>query len=177
MPILLTILAVIIVFLVIVATRPDQYVVTRSIEISAPPDAIFPHVNDLHQFQVWNPWAKIDPAMKSTFEGPRLGKGAVHAWTGNNNVGEGRMTLTESRPSELVQLHMEFYKPMAGTAEAEFTFRPKGKQTTVTWSMTGKKNFMSKAFCMFISMDKMIGGQFEKGLANMKSVVEASAKS
>ena len=105
------------------------------------------------------------------------GTGAIYTWSGNNEVGEGRMTITESRPSDLIRIKLEFFKPFAGNSIAEFTFKPQGNQTLVTWSMTGTNNFMAKAIHLFINMDKMIGGQFEKGLADMKSVVEASPKS
>jgi hypothetical protein len=161
---------------VVIATRPSEYTVTRSINISAAAEAIFPHVNDLRQFQVWNPWGKIDPAMKIAFEGPQSGKGAIYSWAGNNKVGEGRMTITDSRPGELVHMHMDFFKPMAGTGEVEFSFKPQGSQTVVTWTMTGGNNFAGKAFGMFMNMDKMIGGQFERGMADLKAVVEAAAK-
>jgi len=169
---LIGIAVIIIVFVVIVATRPSEYSVTRSVAIAAPPDAVFPHVNELKKWAVWNPWEKIDPTMKLAYEGPGSGVGASYSWIGNREVGEGRMTITESRPGELVRLKLEFFKPMAGVSTAEFAFKPEGSQTTVTWSMTGKNNFVAKAFCMFVSMDKMIGGQFEKGLADLKSVVE-----
>jgi hypothetical protein len=108
--------------------------------------------------------------------GAPAGVGAIYAWTGNNEVGEGRMTITESRRSDLVRVKLEFFKPFAATNTAEFTFKPDGNQTAVTWSMFGQNNFMAKAIHLFMNMDKMIGGQFEKGLASMKSVVEAAAK-
>ena len=110
------------------------------------------------------------------YEGAPAGTGAVYKWAGNNEVGEGRMTMTESRPSDLIRIKLEFLKPFAGTSTAEFTFKPEGDQTAVTWSMFGRNNFIAKAVCLFMSMDKMIGGQFEKGLAQMKSVAEAAPK-
>ncbi len=100
----------------------------------------------------------------------------IYSWTGNKEVGEGRMRIIESRPSDLIRINLEFFKPFAATNTAEFTFRPEGNWTVVTWSMTGDKNFMAKAIHLFMNMDKMIGGQFEKGLAEMKSIVEASPK-
>ncbi len=174
--ILIGIAVIIIVFVIVVATRPSEYHVTRSATIAAPPEAVFPHVNELKKWEAWNPWGKIDPAMKLTYAGPASGVGAAYAWVGNKEVGEGRMTITESRPNELIQSKLEFYKPMAGVSTTEFTFKLEGNQTTVTWSMTGKNNFIAKAFCMFMNMDKMIGGQFEKGLADLKSVAEAAVK-
>ena len=144
--------------------------------MSAPAPAVFAQVNDFHKWEAWNPWGKIDPAMKQTYEGAPAGIGAIYTWVGNKNVGEGRMTLTESRPSDLIKIKLEFFKPFAGTNIAEFTFMPAGNQTAVTWSMAGKNNFMAKAIHLFMNMDKMIGGQFETGLKQMKSIVEAALK-
>jgi uncharacterized protein YndB with AHSA1/START domain len=175
--IILIALAVIVVALVvIVALQPSEFRVARSTIISAPPSAVFALVNDFHKWEAWNPWGKIDPAMKQTYEGAPAGTGAIYTWAGNNEVGEGRMTIIESRPSELIRVKLEFFKPFAATNTAEFTFKPEANQTAVTWSMFGDKNFMAKAIHLFINMDKMIGGQFEKGLAAMKSVVETSPK-
>ena len=174
--ILLVLAAIVVVFLIIVATRPAEFRVMRSASMAAPPSAVFAQVNDFHKWESWNPWGKIDPAMKVTYEGPSAGKGAIYAWVGNNEVGEGRMTITESRPNDLILINLEFFKPMAGVSLTEFTFKPEGNQTVVTWTMTGKNNFIAKAMCMFMSMDKMIGDQFEKGLAAMKSIVEATPK-
>ena len=174
--ILLAIPAILVVFLIIVALQPSSYRVTRSLAISAPPDALFPQVNDLKKWEAWNPWSKADPDIKLTYGGPATGVGANYAWTGNREVGEGRLTIAESRPGESVKYKLEFFKPMSGVAETEFTFRPRGGQTEVTCTMTGEKNFMSKAFCLFMSMDKMIGGKFEKALVDLKAIAEAPAK-
>jgi len=114
--------------------------------------------------------------MKQAYEGAPAGIGAIYTWSGNNEVGEGRMTLTESRPSDLVRIRLEFLKPFATTSTAEFSFKPEGDHTAVTWSMTGKVNFMAKVVHLFMDMDRMIGGNFEKGLAQLKSVVEAALK-
>ena len=174
--ILIGLLVIIIVFLVVVALQPADFRVTRSATIAAPPEVVFPHVNELKKWDAWSPWAKLDPNAKNTFEGPASGKGAAMSWAGNNQVGEGRMTITESRPNELVQFKLEFFKPMAGTSDADFIFKPQANQTEVTWTMTGKNNFIAKAFCLFMSMDNMVGGQFEKGLADLKSAAEAAPK-
>lgn len=167
---------IIVVFIIVVALQPKEFRVARSGKMSAPPGAVFAEVNDFHKWAAWNPWGKIDPAMKQTYEGVPSGVGAIYTWTGNNEVGEGRMTIIESRPSELIRIKLEFFKPFAATNSAEFTFKPEGGQTVVTWSMTGEKNFMAKAVHLFMSMEKMIGGQFEKGLADMKAIVEAPLK-
>jgi len=167
---------ILIVFLVVVAVQPADFRVARSVTIAAPAGVVFPQVNELKKWDAWSPWVKIDPAMKQTYEGPASGVGAISQWAGNSAVGEGRMTITESRPNELVRCNLEFFKPMAGTSIAEFAFKPEGDQTAVTWSMSGKNNFIAKAFCLFVSMDKMVGGEFEKGLAQLKSVSEAAVK-
>jgi len=174
--ILIGIAAVIVLFVIIVAVQPAQYQVTRSATIPAAPSVVFEHVNDLHKWDAWSPWAKLDPAMKTTFEGPQSGAGASYSWVGNKQVGEGKMSITESRANELVRLKLEFIKPFASTAMTEFTFKPEGEHTSVTWSMSGEKNFMSKAFCLFMNMDKMVGGDFEKGLTGLKSAVQVAAK-
>src|SRR5262245_45399381 len=159
------------VFIIVVATRPADFRVSRSATIPAPADLVFAQVNDLHKFQDWSPWAKIDPNCKLTFEGPPAGVGASFAWAGNKDVGEGRMTIIESKPGELVKFRLEFLKPFEATNTAQFDFKPAGNQTDVTWSMFGQNNFMMKAFSMFMDCDKMVGPDFEKGLANLKSVV------
>ncbi len=174
--ILIALAAIVVAFVAVVAMQPSEFRVTRTATMSAPAPAVFAQVNDLHKWEEWSPWAKLDPAAKSTFEGPPAGTGAIFRWAGNNQVGEGSMTITESRPNELIRFNLEFLKPMAGTSTAEFTFKPEGNETTVTWSMTGNNNFIAKAMCLFMNMDKMVGGQFEKGLATMKSIVEAAPR-
>jgi hypothetical protein len=168
--------AVLIVFLIFVALQPPDFRVSRSATISAPAPAVFAHVNDLHKWEAWNPWGKIDPKMKKTYEGAAAGTGSIYSWVGNSQVGEGRMTITESRPGDLVRIKLEFFKPFTATNDAEFTFKPEGNQTAVTWSMSGTKNFITKAVHLFMSMDKMIGGQFEKGLGDLKAIVESEKK-
>ncbi|MFO1499174.1 MAG: SRPBCC family protein [Verrucomicrobiota bacterium] len=172
--ILLALAAVIVIFLGIVAMQPADFRVVRSTTIAAPPAAIFAHINDFHRWPTWSPWAKLDPDMKQTYEGPDSGQGSVYSWAGNSKVGEGRMTLTDSRPNELVRIKLEFLKPFAAVNTTEFVLLPEGKGTAVTWSMAGKNNFISKAFCLFVNMDRMVGGDFEKGLAQMKSAVEST---
>jgi uncharacterized protein YndB with AHSA1/START domain len=163
-------------FFVVVAVQPVDFRVTRSATIAAPPAAVFAQVNDLHNWQAWSPWERLDPGLKRSYEGAPAGTGAVYAWVGDKNVGEGRMTVTESRPSELIRLELEFLKPFRATNMAEFTFEPRGDQTAVTWTMTGKKNFLAKAFHLFMSMDRMVGGYFEQGLVEMKAVVERNPR-
>jgi len=174
--ILIAIAAIVVVFVAVVAMQPSEFRIVRSATISAPAPAVFAQVNDFHNWEAWSPWAKLDPAAKATFEGPSAGTGAIFRWAGNDKIGEGSMTITESRPSDLIRITLEFVKPFAATNTAEFTFEPEGNQTAVTWSMAGKNNFIAKAVCLFMNMDKTVGGKFEEGLANMKSVVEAAPK-
>jgi Polyketide cyclase / dehydrase and lipid transport len=174
--ILIVVALVIVVFVIVVATRPANYTVTRSATMTASTEAVFAQVNDLHKWEAWSPWAKLDPAMKETFEGTEAGVGASYSWAGNKQVGEGRMTITQSRANELVGMRLEFLKPMASTCSTVFSFKSAGDQTAVTWTMSGTNNFVGKAFCMFMNMDKMVGGDFEKGLTKMKTVVETAAK-
>ncbi len=171
--ILVVVAVIILVFLGIVAILPSDFRITRSVYMSAPAEVVFEQVNDLHNMDVWSPWLEPDPAVKKTYEGPASGEGAVFAWAGNSEVGEGRLTITESRPYELVRLRLDFIKPFATTNTAEFTFKPEGDQTVVTWSMFGKQPFLGKAISLFIDMDEMIGGNFEKGLSNMKLIAES----
>jgi hypothetical protein len=174
--ILIGIAAVVGIFLIIVALQPAQYRVVRTATIPAAPSVVFEQVNDLHKWDAWSPWAKLDPAMKTNFEGPQTGPGAAYSWVGDSKVGEGKMSITDSKTNELVRLKLEFIKPFASVATTEFTFKPEGNQTSVSWSMAGDKSFISKAFCLFMNMDKMVGGDFEKGLASLKSVVQVAAK-
>ena len=176
LPIILIAAAVLIaLFLIIVATRPSDFRYTRTGRMSAPVDVVFANVNDFHKWEAWSPWAKMDPNCKNTFSGPESGPGATFAWAGNNKVGEGRMTILDTRPGELIRIKLEFFKPFKATNTAEFTFKTEGNQTQVAWTMFGKCNFMSKAVGMFMNCEKMIGGQFETGLANLNSASQAMA--
>jgi Polyketide cyclase / dehydrase and lipid transport len=173
---LIALAVIVVVLVVVVATRPSEFTISRTVSVSAPASTVFAQVNDFHNWEAWSPWAKLDPAMKQTYEGPAAGAGAIYTWIGNRQVGEGRMTLTESRPSDLIRIRLEFVRPFAATNRAEFTFRPEGNQTVVTWSMAGRNNFMAKAVGLVMNMDRMIGREFEKGLARMKAVAEAAPK-
>jgi len=168
--------ALVVIFVIVVAMQPSTFRISRSATMAAPAAAISPHINELKKWQPWSPWMKLDPNAKSTFEGPAGGKGAAMTWAGNNEVGEGKMTIIESKPNELVRFQLEFYKPMAGVSEAEFTFKPEGEQTTVTWAMSGTNDFIGRAMCLIMDMDKMVGGQFENGLASIKAIVDTPAK-
>lgn len=171
---IVVIVLIIAIFCVVVAMQPAHYTVERSTTINAPAPAVFAQVNDFHKWQAWSPWEKIDPNMKKEYSGSPMGNGAVYSWAGNKDVGEGRMTITESRPSDLIKIKLEFIKPFAATNATDFTFTPQGNSTNVKWTMTGEKNFITKAFTMFMNMDKMVGDDFEKGLLQMKLVAEAA---
>ena len=174
--ILIVLLVIIVALAVIIARQPSDFVISRSTTINAPAATVFEQVNDFHKWDAWSPWAKLDPALKKSHEGAAAGVGAMYAWSGNDQVGEGRMSLTESRPSQIIRIKLEFLKPFAATSTAEFRFKPDGNQTTVTWSMFGTNNFMAKAFGLFMNMDRLVGGDFEKGLAQLKAVAETTAK-
>lgn len=174
--ILIAIAVIVVVFVMIVAMQPTEFRITRSATLSAPAPVVFAQVNDLHKWEAWSPWAKLDPAARNSYAGPPAGTGAVFSWAGNNKVGAGSMTITESRPHELIRFRLEFLKPFKATNTAEFIFIPEGNQTTLTWSMYGKNNFISRAVGLFMDCDKMVGGQFEQGLVQMKSVVDANRR-
>ncbi|HEY3899429.1 MAG TPA: SRPBCC family protein [Chthoniobacter sp.] len=170
--ILLAVVVLLVAFVIIVATRPSQFRVTRRGAIEAPPEVVFPQINNLHNWEAWSPWAKMDSTAKNSYDGPLEGVGSSFAWAGNKS-GAGRMTITESKPHELVRFRLEFLKPFKATNVAEFTILPEGGQTVVTWSMSGTNNFMAKAVGLFMDCDKMCGGFFEKGLADMKAIAES----
>ena len=174
--VLLGLVAVIAIFLAVAAMQPADFRISRSATIAAPSSALFEQINDLHKFQDWNPWAKIDPNAKMTYAGPPFGVGSAYSWSGNDEVGEGTMTITESRPGELVRARMDFNKPMQATNIAEFTFKPEGGKTLMTWSMSGSNGLVAKAFGLLVNCYKLVGSEFEKGLAKLKSITETAPK-
>ena len=160
-------------FLVLAAMQPDTYTVTRTATVAAPPEQVFGLVNDFHQWEKWSPWGKIDPNMKTIYEGAAAGSGAIYKWAGNSDVGEGQMTILESQPNDRVKINLEFLKPFESKAITEFTFKPEGAGTAVEWKMAGDNNMMGKVFSLAMGgMDKMIGPDFEKGLGQMKAAAE-----
>lgn len=174
--ILIALAAIVLIFLVVVAMQPSDFRVERTATIAAPPADVFAQVNDFHKWEAWSPWAKLDPTAKVAFEGAPAGQGAVMTWAGNDKVGEGKMTLVESRPNDLVKINVDFVKPFEGSIISEFTFKPEGDQTAVTWAMAGHHNFFEKALCLVMNGTKMIGDDMEKGLAQLKSVMESARK-
>ncbi len=173
---ILTVLgALLVLFLFVVAIQPSEFQVTRSMTISAAPNTVFAQVNGLRSWNTWSPWAKLDPNAKNSFEGPKTGKGAVMSWSGNNEVGEGRMTIIDSTANKEVKFQLDFVRPMKATNYSDFTFVPVGKKTLVVWKMSGKNNFVAKAIGLVMDYEKMVGGQFEQGLTNLKNLVEKKA--
>lgn len=161
---------------VVVATRPAEFRLSRSRTIQAPPDVAHSYVSDFHRWQAWSPWEKLDPAMKRDHSGAPSGTGAVYHWAGNRDVGEGRMTITDSQPPRSVTIRLEFLEPFATTNITQFDFAPSGAGTHVTWTMTGRNNFMAKAFSLVMDMEKMVGPDFEKGLANLDAATASASK-
>jgi uncharacterized protein YndB with AHSA1/START domain len=173
----LTIIAVVIALaiaaiLIFAATKPDTFSVQRSATLNAPAEKIFAILNDFQQWRGWSPWENKDPEMKRTYEGSERGKGAVYAWDGNKNVGSGRMEILEATTPSRVLIKLDFFKPFEGHNTAEFTMSPQGNATNVDWVMRGPAPFMFKVMEVFISCDRMIGKDFETGLANLKALVE-----
>lgn len=153
-------------------TQPDSFSIERKISINAAPEKVFANVNDFHAWEAWSPWAKLDPAMKTTYGGASSGVGSTYAWVGNSDVGEGKMEITGSTPSSAVNIKLDFLKPFESHNTTVFTLTPNGGGTDVTWTMSGPSPYMSKLMTTFVSMDKMVGGDFEKGLAQLKAVSE-----
>ena len=174
--ILLGVLAIIAVLAAIIAVQPSEFRVERTTVVAAPPSTLFAHVNDLHKWQAWSPWAKLDPAAKVSFEGPEAGVGAVFNWSGNEQVGEGRMTVVESIPDDRVKTEVAMVKPFEGKSASEFDLTPAGDQTAITWAMTGHHGFVGKALCLIMDGKGMLGAEMEKGLAQLKQVIEGEGK-
>jgi uncharacterized protein YndB with AHSA1/START domain len=158
--------------LFLAASRPDRFRVQRRARINAPPQRIFPMINDFDAWQEWSPWERLDPALKRTRTGSSSGVGSVYAWEGNKKVGTGRMEIVESVPPRHVIIKLDFLKPFEAHNIAEFTLHPEGDATDVVWLMHGPSPFMARLFGVFMDMDKLIGKDFEKGLANMKAEAE-----
>ncbi len=172
--ILIVIAILILAILGVASTQPDDFKVERSISINAPVDIVFNQINDFHNWQAWSPWAKLDPQAKNTHEGAPAGNGAMFSWDGNKDVGAGKMTIVESNPHSIIRIKLDFEKPMKSTSDTVFNFQHQNDNTVVTWTMTGKNSFIGRLMCLFMSMDKMVGGQFERGLLDIKAISEAA---
>lgn len=164
--------AVIAVILILAAMKPNTFHVERKVVIKAAPEKIFPWLENPQKTTEWSPWEKKDPAMKKTFSGPAKGVGAAYAWDGNKEIGAGRIELTEVVAPKKVVMNLDFIRPMEGHSVAAYEVAPVAGGSEVTWSISGPQPFMSKIMCLFMNMDKMIGGEFEKGLADLKTIAE-----
>lgn len=160
------------ILLVYAATKPDTFRIQRSIGINAPPERIFQHINDLTRWGAWSPWEKMDPAMKKTAGGALSGKGAWYEWDGNNQVGKGRMEILESVPFSRILIKLDFLKPFEAHNRAEFTLAAREGSTTVTWAMYGPQPYIAKVMGLVFNCEKMVGPQFETGLADLKMLAE-----
>ncbi|TPI61940.1 SRPBCC family protein [Mesorhizobium sp. B3-1-7] len=170
---ILIILALIIAaVLVYAATRPNDFVVTRSASIKAPAETIFPLIDDFRRWPEWSPYEKLDPKMKRTLSGAESGKGAAYAWEGNSKAGKGRMEIVNSVPSSLVSLKLDFEKPFRANNTVDFSLSPSGEGTTVTWAMRGARPFVAKLMGLFMNFDTLIGKDFEAGLSNLRRLAE-----
>jgi len=168
----LVVVALIAAVLIYAATRPDSFRVERSIRIQAPPDKIYPLIVDFKAWPTWSPWEKLDPAMKRELSGSARGTGAVYAWTGNKDVGQGRMEITEAVAPSRIVVQLDFIEPIAANNIAEFTLQPDGDATRVVWAMHGPSPYIAKLMGLAFSMDAMVGKDFESGLANLKAAAE-----
>jgi len=167
-------LAVVLALLLAYATtRPDSFRVERSTRIQAPPAKVYGLLNDFHHFPRWSPWEKLDPKMTTQHSGSASGKGAVYTWDGNDDVGAGRMEILQTTPDCQVTVQVDFFKPFAARNTSEYTITAQGDTTTVTWAMFGPSPYVSKLMGVFVSMDRMIGKDFERGLSNLKAAAEA----
>ena len=168
----LAVLAIVVIILGMAAMKPATFTVKRVVSIKAPPEKIAPLVTDFHQWASWSPWEHLDPAMKRTFSGAPAGKGAIYEWEGNKDVGKGRMEIVDAASPVKTVIKLDFLQPFESHNTTEFTMLPQGETTTVSWDMSGPMPFISKIMSVFVSMDAMIGKDFEKGLSNLKTVAE-----
>lgn len=165
-------IAAIIIVLIVALMQPNSFRVERSIDIAAPAEKIFPFLDDLKQQRLWSPWDQKDPNMKRDYSGAPRGVGAIYAWDGNREIGSGRQELVTVTPYSKIEGKIDFFRPFEAHNRIEFLLKPTSQGTNVTWAIYGPMPFMSKVMCVFFSMDKMIGGEFEKGLVQLKALAE-----
>ena len=163
-----------VIVLVMAATKPDTFRIERATSIKAPPEKIFGLINDFRNFGSWSPYEKLDPTMKRTYSGAANGTGAVYAWEGNGKAGAGRMEITKSSPPSKISINLDFTRPFAAHNIVEFTLEPRGDATQVTWAMHGRSPYLAKVMTLFVSMDRMVGKDFETGLANLRNLAESA---
>jgi uncharacterized protein YndB with AHSA1/START domain len=172
--VILLIIAVLVVGIIVyAATKPDTFSIVRSLKINAAPEQVFAEINDFNRWKSWSPWEKKDLTMQRTFSGSASGVGTIYEWNGNNNVGQGRMEILESTAAQKIIIKLDFFKPFEAHNMAEFTLKKDGEATLVKWEMRGPQPFVSKLMCIFMNMDKMVGTDFEAGLANLQKLSEA----
>jgi Polyketide cyclase / dehydrase and lipid transport len=171
----LTLVAGLVLLPVYIALQPAEFAIERTAAIQAPPSVIYPHVQSLRAMNEWSPFAKADPDMKLRYDGPDAGVGASSTWE-SAKVGSGSSTITRVQPNQEVEMRLDFRAPMEATNTARFTLQPEGDVTRVTWRMEGRRGFLAKAFGLVMNMDKVVGGEFEKGLASMKTLAEAESR-
>jgi hypothetical protein len=174
--IVLALLVLVAGFMTYVLTRPDTFHVERTRTVAAPANVVYGQIHNFHAWPLWSPWENLDPKMKRTFGGLEAGTGATYAWVGNDKVGEGKMTILEATPFSRVHMQLDFLKPFKSTNTSTFTLAPEAEATRVTWAMDGRHNLFSKTMCVFVSMDQMLGKEFDKGLAALDSVATAEAQ-
>ena len=173
--IVLALVAILVVLVAVVAMQPSSFSIERAAAIEAPPEVVYDHIENLRAWEAWNPWAKMDPQMTSSYAGPEAGVGASSSWEGPD-AGKGRMTITAVKPDREVEILLEFLAPFEATNRALFTLTPAAGATRVTWRMEGTNGFVAKALGLVMDMDEMVGGEFEKGLASMRALAEADAQ-
>ncbi len=164
--------AAVVAVLGVASRQPDEFRIERKIVVAAAPEKVFPYLEDPQKTLEWSPWEKKDPNIKKTFSGAAKGKGAVYEWEGNSEVGAGRLEITEAVAPKSVVMDLQFKRPMEDRSTARYDVAPAAGGSEITWSMEGKSTFVSKIMCVFMNMDKMVGGEFEKGLASLKAIVE-----
>ena len=157
-----------------VAMQPSEFLLTRTRTLAAPPGIVYAHIADFRAWNAWSPWEKLDPNLRREYSGPPSGPGASYHWVGNEQTGEGRMTITDAHEPDSVAIRLEFLRPFQATNNVQFDIVPGGLGTEVTWSMTGHNNFVAKAFSLVMNTDKLVGGDFEKGLAELDTVTAAA---
>lgn len=173
--ILFAIILLVIIALILAVLKPNRFRIERSINIKAPPEKLFPYINNFHAWEAWSPWGKVDPTCKRTYSGSESGIGAIYGWSGNKDIGQGRMEMIESTPSSKIVLKIDFIKPFKAHNIVEFTLQPQDDSTTITQAMYGANSFISKLMGMCFNMDKMVGDKYLEGLATLKAIAEKQA--
>jgi hypothetical protein len=170
--ILLGIVAVIAILAIVIFMQPTEFTIERTASFKAPNSAVYSQINDFRNWDAWSPWAKIDSNMTVTYDGPMLGTGSQYMWNANSDAGSGKMMIIGSIPGKYIEIQLDFYEPLPSSNTMIFTISGDSSQSTVTWTMSGTNNFMAKAFNLFFNNEKMIGADFEKGFASLKTIVE-----